>query len=689
MKREHKIKKLINKKIIAAFICAAMVVSPYSSSVLYAENETGGICEEPAVSNRESQNYLYDAYGHVINSYLCNTSDGNLMRLQYISDGNYISVSYYDDNYELKGTKEVSVELPLFGGFYESEDAYFVVSGMKNEEESDDAEVYRITKYDKQWNRISSCSLYGANTYIPFEAGSLRMTDDGKYLFIRTCHTMYASDDNLPHQANVTIEVDMENMQITDSFTGVANLNWGYVSHSFNQFIKVENGNIVAVDHGDAYPRAICLIKYNTAASEGKFLPEWPDVCETYNIVEFEGKIGANYTGAEIGGFEISDSSYLVAYANTYDFNNEGNKNIFIGVVSKETGEIQNHQLTSYSSSDDSVVTAPQFVSLNNGKYLVLWTVNNVIYYAQIDKDGNQVGETMHMEGNLSDCVPIIRDNKLVWYVTTKGSITFYEISCDNPENNNCVKNVSLHKYVNQGVADGYQTRKCSRCGKEEKIAIITDFQLYWNLTGLNDTFNYTQPEHIEVGQTLYYRVLDYTDTDTSYEDRNKEMILEASDDSVETEDINGIYGRITCNKAGKYNITIYPKHNPECKVTISVIVGDYKGDDTSGGKGDNSKGDNPSGDKGDNSKGDNPSGDNSKGDDPSGEILFGDITQDGKVDLSDALYALNAALGITDITPTQEKIADVDGTGGLTLNDVQLILKRALQIISVFPVEE
>lgn len=107
------------------------------------------------------------------------------------------------------------------------------------------------------------------------------------------------------------------------------------------------------------------------------------------------------------------------------------------------------------------------------------------------------------------------------------------------------MKNVSLHKYVNQGVADGYQTRKCSKCGKEEKIAIITDFQLYWNLTGLNDTFNYTQPEHIEVGQTLYYRVLDYTDTDTSYEDRNKEMILEASDDSVETEDINGIYGRI------------------------------------------------------------------------------------------------------------------------------------------------
>ena len=99
MKREHKIKKLINKKIIAAFICAAMTVSPSSSSVLYAENETGGICEEPAVSNRESQNYLYDAYGHVINSYLCNTSDGNLMRLQYISDGNYISVSYYDDNY--------------------------------------------------------------------------------------------------------------------------------------------------------------------------------------------------------------------------------------------------------------------------------------------------------------------------------------------------------------------------------------------------------------------------------------------------------------------------------------------------------------------------------------------------------------------------------------------------------------
>ena len=31
-------------------------------------------------------------------------------------------------------------------------------------EESADVEVYRITKYDKDWNRISSAGLYDCNT---------------------------------------------------------------------------------------------------------------------------------------------------------------------------------------------------------------------------------------------------------------------------------------------------------------------------------------------------------------------------------------------------------------------------------------------------------------------------------------------------------------------------------------------
>ena len=64
------------------------------------------------------------------------------------------------------------------------------------------------------------------------------MTESDGYLFIRTSHTMYKSSDGYNHQANVTIQVDEKNMNITDSFTKIMNSAYGYVSHSFNQFIK-------------------------------------------------------------------------------------------------------------------------------------------------------------------------------------------------------------------------------------------------------------------------------------------------------------------------------------------------------------------------------------------------------------------------------------------------------------------
>ena len=40
-------------------------------------------------------------------------------------------------------------------------------------------------------------------------------------------------------------------MTITDSYTGVMNVDYGYVSDSFNQFIKTDGNHIVALDRGD------------------------------------------------------------------------------------------------------------------------------------------------------------------------------------------------------------------------------------------------------------------------------------------------------------------------------------------------------------------------------------------------------------------------------------------------------
>lgn len=102
-------------------------------------------------------------------------------------------IEKYNADFEVKSIQYVTPELPVFGGFYSNADFYYMVYGQENEEESDDVEVIRVVKYDKNWNRISSASVYGANTKVPFKAGNLQITECGEYLYLHTAHTMYKS----------------------------------------------------------------------------------------------------------------------------------------------------------------------------------------------------------------------------------------------------------------------------------------------------------------------------------------------------------------------------------------------------------------------------------------------------------------------------------------------------------------
>ena len=192
------------------------------------------------------------------------------------------------------------------------------------------------------------------------------MASYGNYLMIRTCHEMYETSDGSHHQANVTIQIDTSAMKVVDSFSDVMNTSYGYVSHSFNQFIQMENGKIVAVDHGDAYPRSAVLIKYPSAVTSAGFTKAG---CQAVDVVPFTGETGANYTGASIGGFEISDTAYLVAGSMDIDSSARytAGRNIFIGVVSKDTGDVSVNTITDYTSGNGTTDT-PQFVKNRRGQ---------------------------------------------------------------------------------------------------------------------------------------------------------------------------------------------------------------------------------------------------------------------------------------------------------------------------------
>ena len=371
-------------------------------------------------------------------SFVVKLDDGGYMlfyvnvQLGITDDGYHIE--YYDSSFNFVSKKDLDSELEMFGAFYSDPTGYYVFSGQANEEQSADVECYRLTKYDKEWNRISSCGFYDCNTYFPFEGGGADIATSGKYMAIRTCHTMYAIGDGLHHQANVTALVDTSEMKILDINYKVSNMSTGYCSHSFNQYVKIENNHIIGVDHGDAHPRGIGLWHYGADITSGKFQNPKP---QYYPFFEFgvsdTGHI--NYTGAALGGFEITDTSYIIA-GNSIDQENFSSeledveesaygRNIFVCIMDKSTGKTDTKWLTTDATASYGYYN-PYLVKVNDNSFVVIWSATgkeNTVKYAFIDGKGNIQGSVKSAPAYLTDCQPILSGNKIVWFGNERNNI--------------------------------------------------------------------------------------------------------------------------------------------------------------------------------------------------------------------------------------------------------------------------
>lgn len=556
----------MKKYLIQTLTAVSLVVCMFTGIKVQAAKTT---CTVYSGRNVESQNY--SRYSTPIDSYLAVCQDGSLMRLQYGSRIGGVLVEYYDKDYNIdeKRSRILPQELPIFGGFYETASHYLLVTGQNNSQESPDVEVYRITKYDKSWNRIASAGLYDCNTTIPFDAGSLRMDVSGKYLLIRTSHEMYQSDDGYNHQANVTIQVDLDSMKITDSYTKVMNGKYGYISHSFNQFIKLENNQIVALDHGDAYPRSLALVKYKTDISTGKFTPTYQNPCTVVPVMSFPGETGENTTGASAGGFEISDTSYLAAGNSVVqDENNLSRKtrNIFVAAVDKSSMEVKTNWITDYAEGDGTTST-PQLVKLAADRFLLLWSRDNTVYYTELNGKGEKTGSIFLIEGNLSDCTPIVSEGKVIWYTWENGKINFYDISLDNLQNSRVTKIENGHRFVNKGVENGYANLECSQCGEKEQKPVATSITCWWNEDGGSSYFS-SFPSEKMIEEKIYYWIQFKPGGSDS------EMEVVSSDPAVAevTRSSSGM-GYLTMKKPGQVSVTVRPRLNPEVSKSFTLTV--------------------------------------------------------------------------------------------------------------------
>ncbi|WP_417122067.1 Ig-like domain-containing protein [Ruminococcus bicirculans (ex Wegman et al. 2014)] len=388
-----------------------------------------------ATDNASDNHYI--TWSSVTNSYLVQNSDGTLTRLENTSSGIVVE-NYSADGKKLISQRTISKELNLFGGFYSGKDYNYLVFGQNNTAESDSKEVVRVVKYTKSWSKVNSCSISGVNTTKPFSAGSLRMEEAGGKLYVYTCHEMYADSDGINHQANMLFTIDESSMSLTDSMYDVLNLTDGYVSHSFNQFIKADESGkyIYRVDHSESSNyfmngsylsvNGITLTKYK---ADGKSTAVSVSIPVKFDMNK------SNYTGASIGGFELGSGNCLIAYAKDVSSSCK-TRNVYISVTDELFNGTQNIALTNYGTSSKVTCRTPQLIKINDNLFLIMWeeynssTGKTATKTMTVDSNGKTVTKAISHSFGLSDCQPVVcSDGMVKWYVTNNSAPTLYKLS--------------------------------------------------------------------------------------------------------------------------------------------------------------------------------------------------------------------------------------------------------------------
>ncbi len=379
------------------------------------------------VASNNLNAHEYTRHANPIKSYLY-ADGGNLIRFENI--GNKIVVEKYSPDFELISSENPQLNsLEIWGGFFAGQNFNFVITGNNNDDESDSVEVIRVSKYDKNWNYISDAKIFGANTEKPFVFASLRCAEDNGTLYVRTAHQMYKSPDGLNHQASMAIVINEADMKVKRLDSLVTFDSMAYVSHSFNQFVLIDNlKNILMFDQGDAYPRGAVLIRDKN----------------NVEVVNWAGNTGDNATGASIGGLAETANNYVTAY--NYD-GVGGSPDDYFGVVNKRDLYVAFTSKNNFSNSGTRTLKiaesagTPILVPVNKNGGYIFWdeTKHNGQYYvpsgkifcAQYDNSGN-VSIISSTDGQLSDCQPIIFNGKITWYVTNNSAPVFYTFDGNN-----------------------------------------------------------------------------------------------------------------------------------------------------------------------------------------------------------------------------------------------------------------
>ena len=389
----------------------------------------------------------YSRWATAASSSLVPMNSDKWMCVQGNAESGKAIISYYDSAFRLENRTSISLQLPIWGHFHSGTDGkYYLITGQSNTSCDDTVNVIDIARYDTSWNLEMHTAVSNTDIAVPFDAGCVSCADDGTWLFVHTAREMYSG-----HQANATLQVRMSDLEVAENSCSFLYNHMGYVSHSFAQYVQLDGTHLVTIDHGDAYPRSILLNYFQTDYTAGTFQPNpIRQPCIEVNLVPFAdaedstNMYEVNYTGASVGGFEQSSTHYIIAYnsidqANIYsdwqDFGDPYTRDIYIAAVPKNSlqdSSVARYKLSDYPEGSEKAQT-PFLIRIGTDAFAVLWQQDNTVNYTTIDNTGNPSGNVYSMYGNLSDCQPVLKNNKLYWYTWKNDTTTLYSIDCSNP----------------------------------------------------------------------------------------------------------------------------------------------------------------------------------------------------------------------------------------------------------------
>ena len=314
-------------------------------------------------------------------------------------------------------------------------------------------------------------------------------------------------------------------------------------------------------------------MKYNSDFTTGKFFPSYFEQVSNIDVVTYPEYTAGhyNYTGAAIGGFDVSSSSYIVAQS-TVDLdyiNTSETRNVYVSAVSKDLSTNKLNKITSYAEGTASA-SAPQLVKINNNSFLLLWSRDTKVSCVKLNADGTVNGGIHTFEGSLSDCQPVIKNGRAVWYVYDKNNVTFNSLNLSNLDDIKTVDVKTGHDYETKYASktDGTVTQTCKSCGYVNKFTVPTSTTVYWRTDLSNTSFSSVLSKtQFSVGDSIDFWLYDDTDYTVEFSDRSMVSVNKL-------ENYANDIRRITFKNGGSLTVKIYPTYNPSVAKTYKFTCG-------------------------------------------------------------------------------------------------------------------